>query len=68
MGPEVAQLSLRFGVNDFGSLMIEENVVRQAGASFALREEQVRRLISDQGYFPHRRNQKYELLDVFPEV
>jgi cyclic dehypoxanthinyl futalosine synthase len=62
MGPETAQISLRFGVNDFGSLMIEENVVRQAGASFALKESEIRRLIEEQGFVPRRRNQKYDLL------
>jgi cyclic dehypoxanthinyl futalosine synthase len=62
MGPEVAQLSLRYGVNDFGSLMIEENVVRQAGASFRMTEAEIGRLIRDMGYEPRRRNQRYELL------
>lgn len=61
MGARVAQLSLKYGVNDFGSLMIEENVVRQAGASFRLTEEEIKRMISDLGYEPRRRNQRYEI-------
>jgi len=63
MGPEIAQLSLRYGVNDFGSLMIEENVVRQAGASFSLAEDDIKHLITDSGYIPKRRNQAYQLLN-----
>ena len=63
MGAKVAQLSLKYGVNDFGSLMIEENVVRQAGASFQMTEEEMKNLISNMGFQPRRRNQAYELLN-----
>jgi cyclic dehypoxanthinyl futalosine synthase len=62
MGAEIAQLSLAYGVNDFGSLMIEENVVRQAGAAFRMSEDKMQHLIAAMGYTPRRRNQHYELL------
>src|SRR5690606_32216310 len=46
-GPKMAQLALRFGANDFGSLMIEENVVSAAGTDFIMPEAEIRRLITD---------------------
>jgi len=50
------QVSLRFGANDFGSLMIEENVVSAAGAHFRLTEAEIARNIMDAGFVPKRRN------------
>jgi len=61
-GLAVGQLALRFGANDFGSLLIEENVVAAAGTSFRTTEGEIRRLISEAGYAPRRRNVFYELL------
>jgi len=61
-GPKVAQLSLSFGANDFGSTMIEENVVAAAGVSFRLSEQEIRRLVSDAGYTPAQRLMDYTLL------
>lgn len=61
-GPKVAQLSLAFGANDFGSTMIEENVVAAAGVSFRLSEQEIRRLVSDAGYTPAQRLMDYTLL------
>jgi cyclic dehypoxanthinyl futalosine synthase len=61
-GPKIGQLSLSFGANDFGSLMIEENVVSAAGAHFRLTEAEIARNIVDAGYTPKRRNMKYEIL------
>jgi cyclic dehypoxanthinyl futalosine synthase len=60
-GQAVGQLALRFGANDFGSLMIEENVVAAAGTSFRTTEAEIRRLIGDAGYTPRRRNVFYEI-------
>ncbi|MBK8206742.1 MAG: dehypoxanthine futalosine cyclase [Planctomycetes bacterium] len=60
-GGQVGQVSLRYGCNDMGSLMIEENVVRLAGAAFRMTEFEIRRLIRDAGYQPHRRNFYYGL-------
>ena len=58
-GPKVAQAALRFGCNDFGSLMIEENVVSAAGTNFIMPESEIRRLIEDAGFRPQRRYQDY---------
>jgi cyclic dehypoxanthinyl futalosine synthase len=60
-GLKIGQMSLRFGANDMGSLMIEENVVAAAGTSFRASEEEIRRAIADAGYSPRRRNVFYEL-------
>jgi cyclic dehypoxanthinyl futalosine synthase len=60
-GAKVAQLSLSFGANDFGSTMIEENVVAAAGVSFRLSEEEIRRLIGEAGFTPRQRLMDYSL-------
>jgi len=62
MGPEVGQVALRFGGNDFGSAMIEENVVSQAGAVFKLSADDIERYVRGAGFLPRRRNMRYELL------
>jgi len=62
-GLKIGQLALRFGANDMGSLMIEENVVAAAGTSFRTSESEIRRLIDQAGYEPCRRNVFYELID-----
>ena len=51
-GGKIGQISLRFGANDFGSLMIEENVVSAAGAHFRLTEAEIARDIQDAGFVP----------------
>jgi cyclic dehypoxanthinyl futalosine synthase len=51
-----------YGANDFGSVMMEENVVSSAGTSFKLNAAEIERLIQDAGYEPHRRNNWYELV------
>lgn len=61
-GPKIAQLGLGYGANDFGSIMIEENVVSAAGNKFILSPEEFERLITDAGYEPRRRNTRYELI------
>ncbi|MBL8065383.1 MAG: dehypoxanthine futalosine cyclase [Chthonomonadaceae bacterium] len=61
-GPKIAQIALRYGADDFGSTMIEENVVSAAGNKFILNETEFRRLIQDAGYDPKRRNTRYELV------
>src|SRR3984893_2632810 len=60
-GPRIGQIALRFGANDFGSVMMEENVVSQAGTSFRVTREEIERLISDAGFEPRTRNNWYEL-------
>jgi cyclic dehypoxanthinyl futalosine synthase len=62
MGLKVGQVSLRFGCNDFGSLMIEENVVSAAGTTHAASIEELRRHIVDAGFRPARRRQDYSLI------
>ena len=62
-GPRIGQVALAFGANDFGSVMMEENVVTPAGASFRLQKEEIESLIRDSGYEPRRRNNWYQLLD-----
>ncbi|MFZ4507440.1 MAG: cyclic dehypoxanthinyl futalosine synthase [Fimbriimonas sp.] len=61
-GPKIAQTALGYGANDFGSVMIEENVVSAAGNKFILNAHEFERLISDAGYTPRRRNTRYELV------
>lgn len=60
-GLKVAQIGLRFGANDLGSLMIEENVVAAAGTRFRVTEEQMRRAIAETGYEPRQRDVLYRL-------
>src|SRR5690606_27935186 len=62
-GPKMAQIALRFGANDFGSLMIEENVVSAAGINFIMPEAEMRRIIEDAGFRPARRYQDYTLVE-----
>lgn len=62
-GQAVGQVALKFGANDLGSIMIEENVVSQAGTSFRMAVADMRRLISDLGYEPHQRDNWYRLLN-----
>jgi cyclic dehypoxanthinyl futalosine synthase len=60
-GPKIGQLALRYGANDFGSVMMEENVVSKAGTSFRITRDEIERLISEAGYEPRTRNNWYEL-------
>ena len=61
-GPKIAQLSLFFGANDFGSTMIEENVVAAAGVHFRLSEHEIQRLVTDAGFEPKQRLMDYTLV------
>ena len=67
-GPKIAQLSLFFGANDFGSTMIEENVVAAAGVSFRLTEEEIRRLVEGAGFRARRRRMDYTLEEAEEEA
>jgi len=62
-GPDIGQVALKYGANDFGSVMMEENVVSSAGTTFRLNAAQIESLIRDAGYEPRRRNNWYELLN-----
>ena len=61
-GSKIGQVSLRFGANDFGSLMIEENVVSAAGSHFRLTEAEMARAIQEAGFAPKRRTMSYEIV------
>ena len=61
-GAKVGQLSLSYGANDMGSVMIEENVVRAAGAAYCMDEIEIVRNIEDAGFEARRRNMHYEIL------
>ena len=61
-GPQIGQVALQYGANDFGSVMMEENVVSSAGTTFRLDAVKIEALIRDAGYEPRRRNNWYELL------
>jgi cyclic dehypoxanthinyl futalosine synthase len=62
-GQEIGQIALKFGANDLGSIMIEENVVSQAGTTFRMTVADMHRLIKDLGYEPHQRDNWYRLLN-----
>jgi cyclic dehypoxanthinyl futalosine synthase len=62
MGHKVGQVALRFGANDYGSLMMEENVVSATGTTYATTLREMDRLILDAGLTPRRRRQDYSLL------
>lgn len=61
-GGKVGQLSLAYGANDMGSIMIEENVVRAAGAEYCMDEAEIVRNIEDAGFVPKRRTMAYDIL------
>ncbi len=62
VGKDTAMLSLHAGANDLGSVMIEENVVSAAGGGNRFSADQIRKIISEAGFIPVRRNQKYEYI------
>ena len=63
MGHKVGQVALRFGANDYGSLMMEENVVSAAGTTYRTTLSEIERLISDAGFTPRRRRQDYSVIE-----
>jgi cyclic dehypoxanthinyl futalosine synthase len=67
-GLKVGQLALLFGANDMGSLMIEENVVAEAGTVHYLTLDQIRSAIEELGYIPRQRNVRYQLVDLAHEA
>ncbi len=62
VGKDTAQLCLHGGANDFGSIMIEENVVSVAGANYSFDEEGIQRAIREAGFEPQLRNQQFSFL------
>ncbi|RLD67339.1 MAG: dehypoxanthine futalosine cyclase [Bacteroidetes bacterium] len=65
VGKQAGQLSLHAGANDFGSIMIEENVVSVAGADHQFDEEGIQRAIREAGFEPYLRNQAFEAVEKF---
>jgi cyclic dehypoxanthinyl futalosine synthase len=63
MGHKVGQVALRFGANDYGSLMMEENVVSAAGTTYRTTLDQIERQITDAGYEAKRRRQDYTIIE-----
>ena len=68
MGPEVGKQSLSYGCNDFGSTMIEENVVSAAGTTHKVNVSSTLDIIRQAGKIPAQRNTKYQILRVFDDV
>ncbi|HEY2415048.1 MAG TPA: cyclic dehypoxanthinyl futalosine synthase [Pirellulaceae bacterium] len=66
-GLKIGQLALLYGANDMGSLMIEENVVAEAGTVHYLTLDQIRSSIEELGYAPRQRNVRYQLVDLDQE-
>lgn len=64
MGHKVGQVALRFGANDYGSLMMEENVVSAAGTTHRGTIDEMERVIRDAGFEPRRRRQDYSMVDA----
>lgn len=64
VGKQVAQICLHAGANDFGSIMIEENVVSAAGARFRFTADGIQQSIREAGYEPQLRNQQYEYREL----
>ena len=62
LGAEIGEIALRFGANDFGSVMIEENVVSTAGAHFMMTAQEIERHIRLAGFVPSQRTMTYERL------
>lgn len=68
VGKETAQLCLEAGANDFGSIMIEENVVSAAGAPHRFTYKTIQKAIEEAGYTPQLRNQQYEFREVPSDI
>jgi len=66
-GIKIAQVGLRFGANDFGSTMLEENVVKAAGVSYRVTMEEIIQAIKSAGFRPAQRNTFYKILRFFDE-
>lgn len=64
MGPHIGQVGLKFGANDMGSVMMEENVVSSAGTTYCLDEAVLCKLIRDAGFMPAQRNNTYDILQL----
>ena len=64
-GERIGQLTLGFGADDLGSIMLEENVVKAAGTSFEMSVQKMVNLIRDTGNIPAQRDTEYKILKRF---
>ncbi len=64
-GSYIGQMALKFGANDLGSTMMEENVVKAAGAANRMNQDEMIRLIKDIGEIPAKRDTAYNILERF---
>jgi cyclic dehypoxanthinyl futalosine synthase len=64
VGKETAQICLHAGANDFGSIMLEENVVSAAGAPHRFTSKTIQAAIREAGFTPQLRNQQYEFREL----
>ncbi|MCL5292018.1 MAG: dehypoxanthine futalosine cyclase [Actinobacteria bacterium] len=64
-GKEIGQITLSFGGDDLGSIMIEENVVKATGVTYKMSKEEMVRLIRATGRIPAKRDTKYEILEIY---
>ena len=64
-GAKIAQIALAFGANDFGSTMLEENVVRAAGVNYRIALDEIHRCIKDAGFIPAQRATDYKILKEY---
>ena len=62
-GPKVGQIALQYGANDYGSVMMEENVVSAAGTKHRLTVQEITKAITELGYEAHQRDNWYRLLN-----
>lgn len=67
MGPQIGKKSLSYGCNDFGSTMMEENVVSAASCTHKVNIEAILQHIREAGKIPAQRNTKYDVLRIFDE-
>jgi cyclic dehypoxanthinyl futalosine synthase len=67
-GAKIAQVALEFGANDFGSTMIEENVVAAAGVSFRMTKQEIVNIIKDAGYMAAQRDTRYKILKLEKKI
>lgn len=63
VGKDIAQICLHSGANDFGSIMIEENVVSKAGANYKFDSKEIQNAIQEAGFIPQFRNQEYKFIE-----
>ena len=64
-GSYIGQLALKFGANDMGSTMMEENVVKAAGANFRINADELINLIKNVNEIPAKRNTNYDILEIY---